>query len=278
MQENKLTQLQKEVRVEIEGESIPLSVHISILKNELQEEIGRIMVFDDMTVIINAQRAAAWSEVARRIAHEIKNPLTPIRLAAERISRKYGAQISDQAFTDSIQMIITQVDDMRDLVNEFSQFARLPHLKPIETSLNQVLTDASQIYKDNHSDVLFTFSLDSNLPNFRFDPAQMKRVFANLVDNAVAATEKISEPKVWIQTEYQPQFQVVKISISDNGAGIPQRDRTRVFEPYYSTKEKGTGLGLPIVKSIIEDHQGVIRALQNEPRGTKMYIEMPVNI
>ncbi len=278
MQENKLTQLQKEVRVEIEGESIPLSVHISILKNELQEEIGRIMVFDDMTVIINAQRAAAWSEVARRIAHEIKNPLTPIRLAAERISRKYGAQISDQAFTDSIQMIITQVDDMRDLVNEFSQFARLPQLKPIETSLNQVLTDASQIYKDNHSDVQFTFLLDNALPNFKFDPAQMKRVFANLVDNAVAATEKNSEPKVWIQTEYQPQFQIVKISISDNGAGIPQRDRTRVFEPYYSTKEKGTGLGLPIVKSIIEDHQGVIRALQNEPRGTKMYIEMPVHI
>ncbi len=278
MQENKLTQLQKEIRVDIDGESIPLSVHISILKNELQEEIGRIMVFDDMTVIINAQRAAAWSEVARRIAHEIKNPLTPIRLAAERISRKYGTQISDQAFTDSIQMIITQVDDMRDLVNEFSQFARLPQLKPIETNLNQVLTDASQIYKDNHSEVQFTFLLDVDLPNFKFDPSQMKRVFANLVDNAVAATEKKSDPKVWIQTEYQPQLQIVKISISDNGVGIPQRDRARVFEPYYSTKEKGTGLGLPIVKSIIEDHQGVIRALPNDPRGTKMYIEMPVNI
>jgi two-component system, NtrC family, nitrogen regulation sensor histidine kinase NtrY len=278
MQENKLTQLQKEIRVDIDGESIPLSVHISILKNELQEEIGRIMVFDDMTVIINAQRAAAWSEVARRIAHEIKNPLTPIRLAAERISRKYGTQISDQAFTDSIQMIITQVDDMRDLVNEFSQFARLPQLKPIETNLNQVLADASQIYKDNHSEVQFTFLLDADLPNFKFDPSQMKRVFANLVDNAVAATEKKSDPKVWIQTEYQPQLQIVKISVSDNGVGIPQRDRARVFEPYYSTKEKGTGLGLPIVKSIIEDHQGVIRALPNDPRGTKMYIEMPVNI
>lgn len=277
MQENRLTHLQKEIRVDIKGESIPLSVHISILKNELQEEIGRIMVFDDMTVIINAQRAAAWSEVARRIAHEIKNPLTPIRLAAERISRKYGAQISDQAFNDSIQMIISQVDDMRNLVNEFSQFARMPQLKPIETSLNQVLLDASQIYKDNHAEIEFTFLLDESLPNFRFDPAQMKRVFANLIDNAVAAVEKIEKPKVWIQTEYQAQFEIVKISIADNGSGIPQRDRSRVFEPYYSTKEKGTGLGLPIVKSIIEDHSGVIRALKNEPQGTKMYIEIPVH-
>lgn len=278
MQDNKLNHLQKEIRVDIDGESIPLSVHISILKNELQEEIGRIMVFDDMTVIINAQRAAAWSEVARRIAHEIKNPLTPIRLAAERISRKYGAQISDQAFTDSIQMIISQVDDMRNLVNEFSQFARMPQLKPIETSLNQVLSDASQIYKDNHTEVLFTFSLDSSLPNFKFDPAQMKRVFANLVDNAVAAVETTKSPQVRIETQYKPELQVVQISISDNGVGIPQRDRARVFEPYYSTKEKGTGLGLPIVKSIIEDHSGLIRALQNDPRGTKMYIELPVTI
>lgn len=278
MQENKLNHLQKEIRVDIHGESIPLSVHISILKNELQEEIGRIMVFDDMTVIINAQRAAAWSEVARRIAHEIKNPLTPIRLAAERISRKYGAQISDQAFNDSIQMIISQVDDMRNLVNEFSQFARMPQLKPIETSLNQVLSDAASIYKDNHADVAFTFSMDEKLPNFKFDPAQMKRVFANLVDNAVAATEKIDLPKVWIETVYHPELQVVKISISDNGVGIPQRDRARVFEPYYSTKEKGTGLGLPIVKSIIEDHGGLIRALPNLPNGTKMSIEMPVHI
>jgi two-component system nitrogen regulation sensor histidine kinase NtrY len=278
MQENKLTHLQKEIRVEIQGESIPLSVHISILKNELQEEIGRIMVFDDMTVIINAQRAAAWSEVARRIAHEIKNPLTPIRLAAERISRKYGEQISDQAFTDSIHMIISQVDDMRDLVNEFSQFARMPQLKPIETSLNQILSDSAQIYKENHSDVAFIFKLDSELPNFKFDPAQMKRVFANLIDNAVVATEKKAQPKVWIQTEYKPEFQIVQISISDNGSGIPQRDRSRVFEPYFSTKEKGTGLGLPIVKSIIEDHKGAIRALQNVPEGTKMYIELPLHI
>lgn len=278
MQENKLSSLQKEIRVEINKEPIPMSVHISILRNELQEEIGRIMVFDDMTMIMNAQRAAAWSEVARRIAHEIKNPLTPIRLAAERLSRKYGQQISDQAFNDSIQMIVSQVDDMRNLVNEFSQFARMPQLKPVPGQLNQVLSDVAKIYKDNHGDVNFVFELDAVLPEFKFDPSQMKRVFTNLIDNAVAAVEKTEKPTVTIKTEYSEQHRIVKVSISDNGIGIPQRDRTRVFEPYYSTKEKGTGLGLPIVKSIIEDHSGVIRALANEPNGTKMYIELPMSI
>ena len=278
MQENKLSSLQKEIRVEINKEPIPMSVHISILRNELQEEIGRIMVFDDMTMIMNAQRAAAWSEVARRIAHEIKNPLTPIRLAAERLSRKYGQQISDQAFNDSIQMIVSQVDDMRNLVNEFSQFARMPQLKPVPGQLNQVLSDVAKIYKDNHGDVNFVFELDAVLPEFKFDPSQMKRVFTNLIDNAVAAVEKTEKPTVTIKTEYSEQHRIVKISIADNGIGIPQRDRTRVFEPYYSTKEKGTGLGLPIVKSIIEDHSGVIRALANEPNGTKMYIELPMSI
>lgn len=277
MQENKLSALQKEVRIEVGSEAIPLSVHVSILKNELQEEIGRIMVFDDMTLIINAQRAAAWSEVARRIAHEIKNPLTPIRLAAERISRKYGQQINDQAFNESVQMIVSQVDDMRNLVNEFSQFARMPQLKLILGQLNTTFSEIAKIYQSSYADVEFEFQLDPNLPEFKFDPAQMKRVFTNLIDNAVAAVEKQPVRKVTFVTQYQAQHQIVKISITDSGTGIPARDRTRVFEPYYSTKEKGTGLGLPIVKSIIEDHNGVIRALPQEPTGTKMYIELPLN-
>lgn len=288
MQENNLTSLQKEIRIEIERqtekgiekEQIPLSVHISILRNEFQQQIGRIMVFDDMTPIVNAQRAAAWSEVARRIAHEIKNPLTPIRLAAERISKKYGEQINEQAFKDSIQMIVSQVDDMRNLVNEFSQFARMPELKLIQAQLNDVLKGMFDNYSQNHSKVKFNLELDPALPEFKFDPAQLKRVFVNLLDNAVHATEdetaQIANPEVTIKTEYQTQHKIARIYIIDNGTGIPVRDRVRVFEPYFSTKEKGTGLGLPIVKSIIEDHGGVIRALGNEPQGTKIYIELPL--
>jgi two-component system nitrogen regulation sensor histidine kinase NtrY len=288
MQENNLTSLQKELRIEvdkqtekgIEKEQIPLSVHISILRNEFQEQIGRIMVFDDMTAIVNAQRAAAWQEVARRIAHEIKNPLTPIRLAAERISKKYGDQINEQAFKDSIQMIVSQVDDMRNLVNEFSQFARMPELKLIHAQLNDVLKAMGETYLQNHTKVKFNLELDPSLPEFKFDPAQLKRVFVNLLDNAVHATEdstaQLQNPEVTIRTEYQSQHRIARIYIIDNGPGIPARDRVRVFEPYFSTKEKGTGLGLPIVKSIIEDHGGVIRALGNEPQGTKIYIELPL--
>ncbi len=288
MQENNLTSLQKEIRIEvdkqtengIEKEPIPLSVHVSILRNEFQHQIGRIMVFDDMTPIVNAQRAAAWSEVARRIAHEIKNPLTPIKLAAERIAKKYGGQIQEQAFKDSIQMIVSQVDDMRNLVNEFSQFARMPELKLIQAQLNDVLRSMFEVYSQNHTKIKFNLELDPNLPEFKFDPAQLKRVFVNLLDNAVHATEdetaQIAHPEVTIKTEYQTQHRIARIYIMDNGLGIPARDRVRVFEPYFSTKEKGTGLGLPIVKSIIEDHGGVIRALGNEPQGTKIYIELPL--
>lgn len=276
MQENNLITLQKEIRIQINQENIPLSIHISILKNEQQQDIGRILVFDDMTPIVNAQRAAAWTEVARRIAHEIKNPLTPIRLAAERMSKKFGSQIQDPAFQDSIKMIVNQVDDMRILVNEFSQFARLPEIKTVPGQMNDVIKSTLQIYIDNHPQVQFVASYDQTLPEFKFDPGQIKRVLVNLIENAIDAVQKETQPQVKISTEYNSRFKLLKISIADNGVGIHQRDRGRIFEPYYSTKEKGTGLGLPIVKSIVEDHSGVIRALENEPKGTRMFIEIPV--
>ena len=290
MQENNLTSLQKEIRIDIDQQAIPLSVHVSILKDDNQKEIGRIMVFDDMTPIVNAQRAAAWSEVARRIAHEIKNPLTPIRLAAERISRKYGEQIQDQAFKDSIQMIVSQVDDMRNLVNEFSQFARMPQLKPVQGKINEVLKSILDVYVQNHPEIKFDLNFDQAFPDFKFDSAQLKRVFVNLIENATQAIQGQTEQIIFVSTEYSSQHKIARISITDNGPGIPIRDRVRVFEPYFSTKEKGTGLGLPIVKSIIEDHGGVIRALAADTpthtgakavpfsTGTKMYIEIPMSI
>ncbi len=276
MQENSLMTLQREVRIQINTEVIPLSIHISLLVSEDHVEIGRIMVFDDMTPIVNAQRAVAWTEVARRIAHEIKNPLTPIRLAAERMAKKFGGQIQDPAFQDCIRMIVNQVDDMRLLVNEFSQFARLPELKLIPAQMNEVVKNTAQIYLDNHPEIQMTITLDEQLPEFKFDPDQIKRVLINLIENAIDATHTEAKPQVVVSTEYNIKFRVLKITIADNGVGIPQRDRVRIFEPYYSTKEKGTGLGLPIVKSIIEDHGGVLRALENRPTGTRMQIEIPI--
>lgn len=279
MRENKLSWLQKEIKITLADEQIPLLTHVSILKNELQEEIGRILVFDDLTPIVNAQRAAAWSEVARRIAHEIKNPLTPIRLAAERIHRKYGQQISEKAFDDSIQMIVSQVDEMKNLVNEFSQFARMPQLKPAPGQINDNLKQTVEIYKENNPHIRFDIQLDSQMPIFKFDSQQVNRVFMNLVDNAVMALEKeLTRATIAVKSEFDSHYQICKITVSDNGMGIPSTERQKVFDPYYSTKEKGTGLGLAIVKSIIEDHSGVIRALPNEPTGTKMYIEIPTKM
>ena len=276
MQENSLVSLQKEIRITVGAETIPLSIHISILKDEVNNEIGRIMVFDDMTPIVNAQRAAAWTEVARRIAHEIKNPLTPIRLSAERLAKKFGSQITDPAFQDSIRMIVTQVDDMKVLVNEFSQFARLPQIKTIPGKINETLKNTAQIYVDTQSQIKFDLIFDYSIPEFKFDPDQLKRVFVNLIDNAIVAIQDEANANIVIQTAYNKQHQILSISISDNGVGISPRDRGRVFEPYFSTKEKGTGLGLPIVKSIIEDHGGIIRVLENHNKGTKIYIEIPI--
>jgi two-component system nitrogen regulation sensor histidine kinase NtrY len=142
--------------------------------------------------------------------------------------------------------------------------------------MNDVIKNTLQIYIDNHPQVEFKVSYDQTLPEFKFDAGQIKRVLVNLIENAIDAVQKEAQPQVKISTEYNAKFKVLKISIADNGVGIHPRDRGRIFEPYYSTKEKGTGLGLPIVKSIVEDHNGVIRALENEPKGTRMFIEMPV--
>jgi two-component system nitrogen regulation sensor histidine kinase NtrY len=277
MQDHKIENIEKEFHVNVNGQSIPLQMNLSILKDERGLEIGKILVFDDMSPIVNAQRAAAWTEVARRIAHEIKNPLTPIKLSAERLQRKFGAQILDPAFSDCTQMIIRQVDDLKKMVNEFSQFARLPQSKPVTAQLNQVIDESLMVFRQAHPQVVFEFQPDDRLPDFKFDPDQIRRVFVNLIDNSVAALNKETHPVITVTTRYDFDFKIVRLTVTDNGEGIPVAERSRIFEPYYSTKEGGTGLGLPIVKRIIEDHNGFIRATANEPKGTKMLMEIPVN-
>lgn len=276
MQEHNVESLQKEIRINIQGQALPIQMTLSILKDEKGQEVGKILVFDDLTPLVNAQRAAAWTEVARRIAHEIKNPLTPIKLSAERLQRKFGGQISDDAFKECTNMIIKQADDLRNLVNEFSQFARLPQTRPVLGSLNRILEEALILFRQAHPQMLIDFKGDVNLPEFKFDPDQIKRVVTNLVDNSVAAIPPHQEGEVRVATEYDTQLKIVKIIVADNGSGIPAIDRVRIFEPYYSTKQSGTGLGLAIVKRIVEDHNGFIRALPNEPKGAKFLIELPV--
>ena len=276
MKEHASEALQKEITIEMGGRTIPLQMHLSLLLDEKGNELGKVLVFDDLTVLINAQRAAAWTEVARRIAHEIKNPLTPIKLSAQRLEKKFGGQIKDPVFSSCINMIISQTDDLKRLVNEFSNFARLPQTRPTLASLNGTIEGALEIYRMAHRELKFKFEGDSVLPDFRFDPDQMKRVLINLLDNAVAAVHDMPDPRVSVRTQYDSLLKLVRVSVLDNGSGIPESELDRVFEPYFSTKESGTGLGLAIVKRIVEDHNGFIRALANEPRGTKLIIELPV--
>lgn len=276
MQQHKIESLQREFKITVNGETKPLLMNLSILKDDQGQEIGKILVFDDMTPIVSAQRAAAWTEVARRIAHEIKNPLTPIKLSAERLQRKFSAQIQDPAFSECTSMIIKQVDDMKNLVNEFNQFARLPQAKPVIGSISKVIQNSVAVFKQAHPDLSLNLNLDELTPDFKFDPDQLTRVFMNLIDNSISAVDGKPQGLVSITSKFDAELKVLRLFVADNGQGIPASDRQRVFEPYFSTKETGTGLGLAIVKRIIEDHNGLIRAQANEPVGTKMIIEIPV--
>lgn len=276
MREHGAVSLQKELRIEIAGQTVPLSLTLSLMQDDRGHDLGKVLVFDDLTPILNAQRAAAWTEVARRIAHEIKNPLTPIKLSAQRMQKKFGDQITDPAFSSSIQMIIRQTDDLKNLVNEFSNFARLPQSRPVLGALDRVIEDALVLYRTAHPAVQFSFEKDEGLPDFKFDPDQMRRVLQNLIDNAVAAVPENGTGRVSVRTQYDSLLKLVRVSVSDNGIGIPEGRITQIFEPYFSTKQNGTGLGLAIVKRIVEDHNGFIRAFSSEPQGTKIIIELPV--
>ncbi len=280
----KVDSIQKELRMQIGSENLLLQMTLAVLRDESRNELGMVLVFDDLSPMVNAQRAAAWREVARRIAHEIKNPLTPIKLSAQRLQKKFGAMITDPAFETCTTTIIKQVDELKDLVNEFSNFARLPQSRPVAGSLNAVIDEALILYRTGHKDVEFDFTGDSNLPTFDFDPEQIKRVLSNLLENAVAALPTAATPdeseflrgRIQIQTEYEMSLGIVRLVVRDDGSGIPEEARDRIFEPYFSTKENGTGLGLAIVKRIVDDHNGFIRAYANAPKGTKIVIELPV--
>ncbi len=276
MQDQGLSSVQRELNLNIQGEQLPVLINLSLLKNDQGEEVGRILVFDDLTPIMNAQRSAAWSEVARRIAHEIKNPLTPIRLAAERLQRKFGNNISDEAFSECTKMIIHQVEDLRNLVNEFSNYARLPQAKLMEGDFNERLRSVLRGYEETHPEVNFRIELSENLPHLRFDSDQIKRVLINLLDNSLSALSGVNSPLITVSTECDSDYKIARWIMTDNGIGVPTDDRIRVFEPYYTTKEHGTGLGLAIVKRIIEDHGGHIRCFANPPQGTKMVIDLPL--
>jgi two-component system nitrogen regulation sensor histidine kinase NtrY len=271
---------QKQITISVEGERITLMGHASLLYDDNNENMGMVVVFDDLTQLQKMQRMAAWREVARRIAHEVKNPLTPIQLSAQRLRRRYLDQLGEDGriFDECTRVIINEVDEMKRLVNEFSAFAKMPSSMPVLDDLNQVVSDGVALYRQAHPQIEYTLKLDDDLPNVEIDSAQMSRAIGNLLENATTAVLEANNSlkNVTIKTCYEPDVHIATLDISDTGAGIPPKIKERLFEPYFSTKKSGTGLGLVIVNRIISDHNGFIRVRDNKPFGTVFSIELPV--
>ncbi|KKW33109.1 MAG: Sensor histidine kinase, HAMP and PAS domain-containing [Candidatus Uhrbacteria bacterium GW2011_GWA2_52_8d] len=268
--------LQKEIQLKLKGKTLTVMVSITTLKDDKGNYLGMVIVFDDLTQLIKAQRMAAWREVARRIAHEIKNPLTPIQLSAERLQKRFGDKIGDgsEVFQECTRTIVKQVEELKVLVNEFSNFARMPAANPSPNDINEIAREAIFLFKEAHKGVTFQTELDNRIPGLNLDRDQIKRALINLIDNAVAAVRENGE--VRIKTFYDDDLRLARIEVADNGSGILLEDKGRLFEPYFSTKKGGTGLGLVIVNTIVSDHNGYIRVLDNEPKGTRIVIELPV--
>jgi two-component system nitrogen regulation sensor histidine kinase NtrY len=272
--------IRRQLQVRLSDDVATLFVTLTIMHDEAGEPLGTVVVFDDYSQLVKVQRMAAWREVARRIAHEIKNPLTPIQLSAQRIRRRFRARVADdpsesKVFDECLDAITSQVDSLKLLVDEFSNFARLPTATPAPDDLNRIVRDAVASYAGTDR-VTFVTDLDPELPIVEVDREQMRRVLTNLIDNAIAAVWRCEKAgRVELRSLYDAALQSVRLEVSDDGDGIRAEDRRRVFEPYFSTTEKGTGLGLAIVSRIVADHRGYIRVQDNEPSGTRFVIELP---
>jgi two-component system nitrogen regulation sensor histidine kinase NtrY len=257
--------------------------NLTAISNSLKEKgkiWGAVAVLDDLTYLVKGQREMAWREVAKRIAHEIKNPLTPIKLSAQRLQRRLrDLQGKDgQLVQECTSVIIQHTDELKEMVNEFSNFARFPEISPLPHQLNDIIQETMQLYLSAHPEIHFITKLEPKLPMIDLDKDQMKRVFLNLIDNAISAIKaggKAMPGKIEVETHYNDRLDVAALTIRDNGPGMNETIQERAFEPYFSTKQEGTGLGLAIVKRIVNDHGGYIRLSSTLGEGTTFMIELP---
>lgn len=266
--------IDKEVKVAIGNRQAILRVFIKGLKDP-QKYIGLLVVFDDLTNIIKAQKAVAWQEVARRIAHEIKNPLTPIKLSTERMVKKWEAKESDfdHVFERSTKTIIKEVEGLKRLVDEFSRFSKMPEIRKMPSHLPTIIDEVVNLYK-GYKSIEVNVLLPEECPLIELDKEQFKRVMINIFDNAVHAIS--NKGKIDVKLRFDPASNMAFIDIADNGPGIRDEDKERLFLPYFSTKKDGTGLGLAIANRIIAEHRGYIRVRDNEPKGTIFTMEIPI--
>ena len=238
--------------------------NIRIIKEISDKEVeGYVVALDDTTSLILAEKHAAWSDIARKIAHEVKNPLTPIKLSAERIEKKFiDNNYTKEEISLLTKTISRQVDDIGKLVDEFSSFARMPEAEIKLDNLSQCLRDSYLLYFNSRKDIKLNYFKTENDIYFQFDKLQISRCFNNLIKNAIEAVEKIPNPAIEIKIYNKDN--IIYIEIKDNGIGIDDKMTSKIFEPYFTTKTKGTGLGLSIVKRIIEDHGGKIKIEKNK--------------
>jgi two-component system nitrogen regulation sensor histidine kinase NtrY len=266
----------KEIQLVLNGQQTTIALTLTPLKQPGQDFSGMIVVLDDLSQLIKAQRMAAWKEVAQRVAHEIKNPLTPIQLNAERIIKNLkraepgGSDIIDQG----ARVIIQEAQTIKSLVDEFSDFARLPKINLQPASVHDIIEQVVTMFRGIFADVQFDMVLSPDVPaSLQLDPEQMKRVFINLIDNAIDAMNK--KGKIFIHTFYDREANQVRIEVSDTGPGILIEDKDKLFLPHFSTKKKGTGLGLAIVSQIIKEHNGAVQVHNNRPGGAKFTLQLP---
>jgi len=265
----------QEIAIPHEGQELHLAVVTTALVGDTGGPEGLLLVLDDVTPLIRAQKVAAWREVARRLAHEIKNPLTPIQLSAERLRRHFAGSPPNarQLVEECTATIVGEVESLKGLVDEFSQFARMPSPRTVPTDLAQLITDTLTLYNGLFADVAIVERLADGTPLVRLDTEQIRRVVINLIDNAIEAIDRRGQ--IVVETQLDQANRVVRVIVADDGPGIPPAERDKLFLPYYSTKGRGSGLGLAIVRRIIAEHGGSIDVGDNAPRGTRFTIELP---
>lgn len=265
----------QEIAIPRDGQELHLAVVATALAGESGTPEGAVLVLDDVTPLIRAQKVAAWREVARRLAHEIKNPLTPIQLCAERLRRHFagGPSSAKELVDECTTTIVGEVESLKGLVDEFSQFARMPAPRTVPTDLEQLITETLSLYNGIFAGVRIEQRFGAGVPLVRLDVEQIRRVIINLVDNAVEAMDRKGE--IVVETQFDRPNGLARIVVADDGPGIPAAERDKLFLPYYSTKRRGSGLGLAIVRRIIAEHGGNIEVADNNPHGTRFTIELP---
>lgn len=265
-----------ELDIEIsKDKTLSLQVSLATLLSADLKKVGTIVTVEKVDLLRENQRVKAWKEVATKVAHEIKNPLTPVKLSAERLSKKFSADIKDPVFNECIKTIIYHVDLIKNLVNEFNQFARFPQMTPSRVDVKTFFDDLVSSYRVSHPRINFDLEIESQIESMVFDPEKIRRVFINLIENAIEALKKSENKRIALKIRKSQSSNVIEIFIADNGVGLTAEQRKSVFRRKFTTKSEQGGLGLSIVKKIVEDHGGRVSLVDSEGFSTAFCVELP---